>query len=101
MTERPRPIGFLLWQGEKGSPFAKADFVKDMQGVWIDGMYKLIVQPEKSSKPAVLYDIYADPAHKTNLAEKHPDVVQKMRQALIEWQGSVRASYDGKDYARK
>jgi hypothetical protein len=23
-----------------------------------------------------------------------------MRQALAEWQGSVRSSYDGKDYAR-
>lgn len=101
MTERPRPIGFLLWQEQKGGKFAQADFVKDMQGVWIDGKYKLIVPPEKANKPVALYDIYADQAHKNNLAEKHPDVVQKMRQALVEWQGSVRAGYDGKDYGKQ
>lgn len=98
MRERPKPLGFLLWNGKGG--FDKADFVNDTQGVWIDGKYKLIVEPEKAGKPVVLYDIYADPAYKSNLADKQSDVVTKMRQALVEWQGSVRASYDGKDYAK-
>ena len=44
--------------------------------------------------------IQADPAHKTNLADKQPDVVKKMQQALVEWQNSVRASFDGKDFAK-
>jgi hypothetical protein len=48
--------------------------------------------------PVSLHDIYADPAEKTNLAEKHPDVVRRMQQVLDEWRRSVRASYDGKDY---
>jgi len=98
MRERPRPLGFLLWHGKGG--FDKADFVKDTQGVWIDGRHKLIVEPEQAKKPAALYDIHADPAHRLNLADKRPDLVKKMRQALAEWQGSVRSSYDGKDYAR-
>ncbi len=98
MQERPKPLGFMLWNGKGG--FDKADFVKDTQGVWIDGKYKLIVEPEQANKPAALYDIHADAAHKMNLADKQPDLVKKMRQALAEWQSSVRASYDGKDYAK-
>jgi arylsulfatase A-like enzyme len=96
MTERPRPLGFLLWNG-KGN-FNDVDFVKHTQGVWIDGKFKLIVNPDGSP---LLYDIYADPAHKVNLAEQHADVVQRMRKALDEWRLSVRASYDGKDFARQ
>jgi len=96
MTERPRPIGFLLWNGKGG--FDKADFVKDVQGVWIDGKYKLVVNPD--SKGVALYDIFADPTHKTNLADQEPERVQKMRQALDVWRGSVRASFDGKDFGK-
>ena len=102
MTERPKPIGFMLWQGKDssdfkagGAAFLKADFIKDSQGVWIDGKYKLIVSWEnpKGSSAPLLYDIYADPAHKTNLADQEPERVQKMRQALDEWRKSVEADF--------
>lgn len=96
MKERPKPLGFMLWNGSGG--FDKADFVKDTQGVWIDGKYRLSVGPEE--KGLVLHDIFADPAHKDNLADKQPDVVQRLRQALDAWRTSVRASYDGKDFAK-
>ena len=109
MKERPKPVGFMLWNGQKG--FDQADFVKDTQGVWIDTQYKLIVTPAgaaakkvakaaKAAGPVALYDIFADPAEKTNLAAAHPDVVQRLRAALDAWRTSVRASYDGKDFAR-
>jgi arylsulfatase A-like enzyme len=109
MRARPKALGFLLWNG-KGN-FAEIDFVKDPQAVWIDGPYKLIVTPpgagrgkakgaaaeEGPPSPVRLFDIYADPAEKTDLAAKMPDVVARMRPGLEEWQRSVRASYDGKD----
>lgn len=97
MTERPKPLGFMLWNA-RGN-FGKADFVKDTQGVWIDGKYRLLVAPQ--SKNVVLHDIYADPAHKHDLSEKETEVVKRMRTALEEWQQSVRASFDGKDFATK
>ena len=86
----------VVWDGE--GPFA------DTQGIWIDGKYRLVINPptgekgKAAGKPA-LYDIFADPAHKTNLADEHPEIVQKMRTDLDAWRTSVRASYDGKDFA--
>lgn len=133
MQQRPAPVGFMLWNAKGGkNGFAKADFVKDTRGVWIDGQYKLMVPPQPAPDPAAapgaaenapaeapkgaakraaaaaakeppgvqLFDIYADPAEKQNLAEKMPDQVAKMRTAMEQWQRSVRDSYDGKDYPR-
>ncbi len=100
MTERPKPLGFLLRQGGGKGGLAKSNFITDTQGVWIDGQYKLIVNAGADAKAAVaLFDIYADPAQKKNLVDDHPDVVARMRAALDEWRGgSVRASFDGKDF---
>ena len=135
MPARPKPLGFMLWNG--GGNFAETDFVKGTQGVLIDGPYKLVVAPEipfapkkqgekkpaaaqpserkdgpppkqqgtAAKKPAEapvrLFDIFADPAETTNLAEKMPEVVGRMRAALDQWRQSVRDSFDGKDYAKK
>lgn len=105
LTERPQGMGFLQRtpneekrNREKGG-LGTTDFVKDVRGVWIDGKHKLIVLPtDDGGEPTMsLYDIYADPAHKTNLAAEHPDLVTKMRKELDAWRTSVRASYDGRD----
>lgn len=122
LKERSRPMGFMLRQkrngvkpaGEKAAEqkeqkeqkgLSEIDFVADTQGVWIDGKFKLIVTPAAeraggaSAEPQVaLYDIFADPAHKDNLAASNPETVQKMCAALDDWRRSVRASFDGKDY---
>jgi hypothetical protein len=93
MQERPRPLGFLLWTG-KGN-LAQSDFVKDTQAVWIDGKHKLVINPAGT---AALYDIYADPQHKSSLAEREPETVQRLRSALDDWRRSVQASHAGKDF---
>ncbi len=103
MQDRPGPLGFMLWNG-KDKKFAEVDFVAGTQGVFIDGKYKLIVAPKDApgkDAPVRLYDIFEDPAHKDNLAEKLPEIVQKMRAAIEAWQKSVRDSFDGKDFAAK
>lgn len=99
---RSQPLGFLLWNGGgkgKQRAFADVDFVADVQGVWIDGPHKLIVEPKGVA--VRLFDIYADPANATNLASKHPDIVARMTKALNEWRTAVRAGFDGKDYAKQ
>ena len=109
-TERRKPLGFMFWKpgngiklksrNERNGALADANFIMDPQGAWIDGKYKLIVGhgPVYNNGPGpFLYDFYADPNLKTNLADKDPQRVQNMTRALDEWRASVRASFDGKD----
>lgn len=107
MSQRPKPIGFMLWNGQKKGAFEKLDFVAETQGVWIDGPYRLVIggagkkdKPDDPSRPQ-LFDVHADPARKTDLAVKMPDVVKKMHAALDEWRKDVRASFDGRDFSEK
>jgi arylsulfatase A-like enzyme len=95
--QRPSPIGFVLWQGDRNL-LPHINFPNETHGIWIDGKYKLIIAQE-GSKEAInkggttrLYDIYADPADKNNLLKKLPDLAAKMRQALDQWRASVQAS---------
>ena len=110
----------MLWN--RDGDFAKADFIADTQGVWIDGSLKLIVPPVAKAQPARegpakpnkkkakkkeavdgqvrLFDIYADPAHQHNLASELPDDVQRMRAASRSGSGRF-ASFDGADFAKK
>lgn len=108
MSARPKPVGFMLWGNAHSTDaeFYKIDFVTDTQGVWIDGNYKLVVEGRKDLKdqkdlrkpPIRLFDIYADPAEKNNLAGQHPEIVQRMRSDLNDWRRSVRSSYEGHDW---
>lgn len=101
MQQRPKPLGFMLRKRGQGE-LREIDFVQDTQGVWIDGRLKLVVTPPGSAGDdytVALYDIFADPAEKTNLAGQRPDDVARMRAALDQWRRSVRDSFDGKDFA--
>jgi hypothetical protein len=103
MEKRNKPIGFLLRSGRGGSP-EDTGFAMATQAIWIDGPLKLVVSPtggDDESVSVALYDIFADPAEKTNLAPQRIEDVQRMRAALNEWRTSVQASYDGKDFSQK
>ena len=107
MKDRPQPMGFLELvrinkDGKPTSPnkgLADVDFITDLRAVWIDGKFKLIVDPRDNQPRVALYDIFADPAERTNLADGQGDVVARMRKDLDAWRASVRASYDGRDFA--
>ncbi len=79
MTERPRPIGFQ----------------SSGQMALIDNRYKLI----KTGKARfMLFDLIADPAEKTDLAAEEPQIVESMKQTLLDWQASCKESAAGQDY---
>ncbi|PHN02372.1 sulfatase family protein [Flavilitoribacter nigricans] len=61
----------------------------------IDNRYKLVLdeQPEPE-----LFDMIEDRAETTNLADAHPEIVEKMQQQLYDWQQSVLKSLAGNDY---
>ena len=48
-----------------------------------DGDYKLLVNPDGSR--VELYDIPRDPTQLSNLAEKHPDVAQRLSERVLAW----------------
>ena len=102
MSVRPKPLGFMLFEYPR-EKVPTLDFVTDTQRIWIDGEYELNLEDSryKGATPVRLFDIFKDPAHKNNLAAQLPDVVRRMRNALEEWQRSVRSSYDGKDIVTK
>lgn len=92
MSERPRPIGF------QSSGVATLN----------DNPYKLVHNPSGKRhrsdngtvEPAIheLYDIIADPSETKNIAAEHPEIVEKMKRILAEWQASCEASLVGNDY---
>ena len=64
--------------------------------------YKLIIHEGKGdSAPNVeLFDLRADPAEETNLAESEPGLVKTMQRELRTWQQSVLESLTGADYSK-
>ncbi|MBA2224927.1 sulfatase family protein [Thermogemmata fonticola] len=104
MKKRPTPMGFLAPKPTV-KDLAQSDFIKDTWAVWIDWPFKLMVNPpgvytKKGQGELVLYHLEDDPAERTNVADRYPEQVAKMRRDLEAWQRSVRDSFDGKDYKK-
>ncbi len=92
MTERARPIAF------QSHGCATLN----------DNRYKLVVngslkrsRSDNGVSPVEmveLYDIISDPSETKNIAEKHLEIVNKMKSTLQKWQASCKESDAGKDY---
>jgi arylsulfatase A-like enzyme len=78
--QRPRPIGFE----------------SQRQLSLTDNRYK--IYSKNSGESFELYDLIDDPAEQHDLAEKHPDIVQRMSRTVAEWRESCAASNRGADY---
>jgi arylsulfatase A-like enzyme len=104
VKQREKPMGFLLnHKKDKSGPI---DFGQDMQSVWLDWPYKLVLNYQGGGSkrapliPLALYHLENDPSEKTDVAATNAERVSKMRQELEVWQRSVRESNDGKDYRK-
>jgi arylsulfatase A-like enzyme len=64
----------------------------------LDGKYKLVVRGVRQRPEAQLFDLSADPAEKSDIASKQPDIVAHLKGLLLSWQTSVLSSLTGKDY---
>jgi arylsulfatase A-like enzyme len=85
MAERPQPLGFMLWPKAGGGGFAAIDFVKDTQGILIEGKYKLMVHPSgfKDRKGVAygkreLYNLKDDLAESKDVLAEHPEVAERL-----------------------
>jgi N-acetylgalactosamine-6-sulfatase len=52
-----------------------------------DGKWKLLLNPDRSR--VELYDIPADPSELNNLAERHPEVVERLASTVLSWQKTL------------
>jgi arylsulfatase A-like enzyme len=100
MEKRPKPLGFISGRyADKEDP-SVCEF---QNAAWIDGRQMLRLDPptkQRKTESVTLYDILADPGQETNIAEQHPEEVQRMLKDLAVWRESVKASFAGKDYVR-
>jgi arylsulfatase A-like enzyme len=67
----------------------------------VDNRYKLVVDAQRGGGSSTeLFDLSADRAEKTNIADANPQVVEDLGKQLREWQQSVLESLTGADYAK-
>ncbi len=87
-AQAPTTHSLFNWQSGGG---------KDPQWSVLDGDWKLLHSPleakkeELTSQNYFLVNLKDDPSEKTNVAEKHPDIVQRLEAAHKEWLGGVFA----------
>ena len=74
--------------------------MKDLEGhaAWNEWPWKLHRIERKNKVTYELYDLNMDPMETTDLTEKEPARVAKMKTSLENWQRSVLNSWAGKDY---
>ena len=82
---------FQADQGRRGKPLG---FRHSDRGVLIDNEYKYIIQKGKEE----LYHLENDFAEKENLAAREKEILTRMQTAYREWNATVVASVEGKDY---
>ena len=67
------------------------------RAAWVDNKFKLVTQSIKKGQYA-LYDLEADPAETTDISISQPKLAEKMILEFLDWNASVEASVQGKDY---
>ena len=86
-----------LFREELGPREKPIPFRFSGKAAMVDNHFKLLAENLDRSK-FVLYDLQNDPTETTDVTSKHPQVAQRMQQALVAWNASVENSVAGKDY---
>jgi arylsulfatase A-like enzyme len=88
-------VSELLWseRQKKAHPEAVAEFGGSSYAIILDG-WKLIhnIQPIKGHPEYELYDHRKDPLDKVNLADKHPEIVERLAEELKAWKEKATAA---------
>jgi len=95
---RPR-VNPLMWEWRfniAGEPFHKSPQLAIREGSW-----KLLMNPDRSR--VELYDLPRDPTQLNNVAEHHPELVERLATQVLAWQkelppGPVEPSAGKSDY---
>jgi arylsulfatase A-like enzyme len=100
MENRPKSLGFISgrYASKEDPTLCEFEVV-----AWIEGRYMLRIGfPNKRRKTenVTLYEFQTDLEQKTNIADQHPQDMERMLKDIAAWQESVRSSFAGKDYIR-
>lgn len=85
--ERPQPIGFRY----------------NRQVAVLDNDWKLLARRSPSGQLAQheLYNLSTDPIESRNRCDDEPQIFERLRNWLVQWDHSVEASFRGEDYPEK
>ena len=97
LEHRPAPIAFELG-GRQAVADNRYKIVRYAKGTR-EGNNQRIRTPEKDTGRWELYDLLGDPGETNNLADRHPEIVNRMREEFDRWLASCRESAAGKDYS--
>jgi arylsulfatase A-like enzyme len=65
----------------------------------IEGDFKLVIdEPKRGDAVVELFDLKSDPSEKMNLIDQSPEIANRLKQQLLQWQESVLNSLTGADY---
>ncbi|MCS5538433.1 MAG: sulfatase-like hydrolase/transferase [Roseibacillus sp.] len=81
-------------RGRRGKPLG---FRNSGRGALIDNEFKLYIR-NVGEGGFQLYHLGKDPAEKRDVTARYPGVAKRLRKVFEEWNASVQASVDGKDY---
>ncbi len=100
MEGQPEPIDgeslMPIINGESPLRSRPIGFESQDQISLVNNRYKLYSPDQGESYE--LYDLIEDKEETSDIAEDHPEVVQRMVPKLAEWRESLKESLDGKDY---
>ncbi len=81
ISERQSPIGFRY----------------QTKRALVDDRFKLLTENISQGR-FQLYDLMADTKEARDLSAEQPEVLARMKAALLDWDATMEASFDGKDY---
>ena len=86
-------LPFFKQQAARRKPLV---FAVGGQGAVIEQQYKLFYQGGNYE----LYDIQQDPNETKNLADKYPEITNRLKKIFLERMDSFKESYEGAEYGR-
>ena len=86
-----------LFTNEQGPRKKPIGFRKAAGGAWVDNDYKLFAKSVERGQ-FELYDLSKDPGETKDLASDLPELKERLVKDFLEWDRSVTASDEGRDY---
>jgi arylsulfatase A-like enzyme len=87
MRKRTKPLFWEYGRNETSFDYPKNATHRSPNVAVRDGDWKLLLQADGSR--AELYNIVADPEERNNVAEKHPEIKDRLAAAAVAWRKSM------------